>query len=239
MRPLFRPFAALAAALLLSTLALPAQAQCTRHLAYVDLITGGTVDTTGKNAANPGPLEIFDLDGAGNLTGTTTATGCARANWFTAVVRIDLPAACERAVVWLDYDGTPSGWTVNIGDSETNNGHGGDGGSLPAGQNAEAEVLNEMMRVYSAADNPTDVDLLVEQRLALFEGALRFTVEDQRLTVGQPATILQTPDLERLFFLPTNPVAPENRVLWVGLNRTVATPSRDGCGLSKAIVMFE
>jgi hypothetical protein len=219
--------------------AAPAAAQCTRHLAYVDLITGGTVDTTGRNANNPGALEILGTNASGLVVDKTSATGCTRPDWFKAVVRVDLPPGCQRVVVWLDYVGTPAGWTAHVTDSETGDGFGGDAGSLPVGQNAEVQVLDELLTVWNAADNPTDVEPLLQQHLALTEGALRFTVSDQRLTIGQPTTIVETPDLERLFFLPTSPTGAENRVIWVGLNRAVNRTSRDGCGLSKALVMFE
>jgi hypothetical protein len=234
--------ALLAAVVLLAPALAQAQAGCVRHLAYVDLITGGVVDTTGVNPNNPGALEVLRLTPAGTLADSITTDQCTRPNWFTAVVRVDLPPQCNRAVVWLDYDGVPADWTLNIGDSDTNNGFGGDAGTS-GGRNAEVEVLHQQLRVWSAADNPADVDPLVTQQLGLQEGALRFTVQDQKITWGQPYNSMETPDLERLFFLPANPGASEDRVVYVGLNRVVAPlggpASRTGCGVSKAMVMFE
>lgn len=241
-RVLFTTLALLAAVAFLAPPTAEAQS-CIRHLAYVDLVTGGTVDTTGKDPNNPGSLEILRLDNQGNLTDQVTNEDCtARSTWFTAVVQVDLPPQCQRAVVWLDYDGLPAGWSVNIGDSDTNNGFGGDAGTS-GGRNAEVEVFGQQLAVYNAADNPADVEQLVVQDLALREGALRFTVQDQRLTWGQPFNRLDTADLERLFFLPQSPQGGEDRLIYVGLNRVVAplgdSADRTGCGVSKALVMFE
>lgn len=229
---LFTILLTLIAVAFLAVPAAQAQPPCTRHLAYIDLVTGGTVDTTGPGGA----LEILPLN---KVTGTTCT---ARSDWFTAVVRVDLPQNCKRAVVWLDYDGTAEGWSLNIGDSDTNNGFGGDAGTA-GGQNAEVEVLDQEINVYNASNNPVDVDQIVKQGIAIRDGALRFTVQDQQLTWGQPYNVISSPDLQQLFSLPQNPGAAEDRVIYVGLNRVVAPlggpASRTGCGVSKALVMFE
>lgn len=215
---------ALAAAVLLAVLvAAPAAAQCPQFLCYVDLDAGG--GTVCPNTT------IFEV-----VADSAAATTCTDGTFRAAVVRVDVPAGCSGVAVWVEYQGDPEGWTVNIGDSITNDGFGGDAGSLPLGQNAEVEVLDELVRVWSAADNPIDVDALLTQHLALRDGALKFVVQDQYLSWGQQYTALETPDLERLFFLPADPVAPENRMIWVGLNRTVNRAERNGCGARRALI---
>lgn len=219
-----------------------AQAQvCVPHLTYVDLIQGRVIDSPGAPIfVVDDPImrnEVSDLKPALELPDDFA---CADKPWHSALMVVEIPPQCSRLVIWLDYLGDPDGWSVNIGDSATNNGFGGDRGTAPEGQNAEVEVVGEVLRVFSAADNPGDVDTLATLHLALRDGALRFTVEDQRLTWGQPFSALETPDLERLFFLPPNPVAPENRTIFIGINRVVFGPgNRIGCGVSKALVMFE
>lgn len=215
---------ALAAAVLLAVLvAAPAAAQCPQFLCYVDLDAGG-----GNICPNPAIFEVVADSGA--------ATTCTGGTFRATVVRVDVPVGCSGVAVWLEYQGIPQGWTANIGDSETNDGFGGDAGSLPLGQNAEVEVLDELVRVWSAADNPIEVDALLTQHLALRDGALKFVVQHQYLSWGQQFTAVDTPDLERLFFLPADPVPPENRTIWVGLNRTIANPSRNGCGARRAFI---
>jgi hypothetical protein len=242
MYPIRKSHLMLAATVALTALvAAPAAAQCPQFLCYVDLDAGGgtvcpsdSVYPTITGETDPPPAsKPRNPDIALSAAPRTCADG---SSFRAVVVQVEVPAQCTGVAVWVEYQGDPEEWTVNIGDSITNNGFGGDAGSLPAGQNAEVEVLDELVRVWSAADNPSEVDALLTQHLALRDGALRFVVQNQYLSWGQQYTALETPDLERLFFLPSAPVAPENRTIWVGLNRSVATPSRNGCGARRALI---
>jgi hypothetical protein len=230
---------ALAAAVLLATLvAGPAAAQCPQFLCYLDLGDGGmTVCPVASvfPTITPATAPTAPRPNAG-ITPGVASTACAGGPYRATVVEVNVPAECSGVAVWVEYEGDPNGWTVNIGDSITNNGFGGDGGSIPLGQNAEVEVLDELARVWSAADNPDDIDPLITQHLALRDGSLRFVVRNQSVSLGQPYSALETPDLERLFFLPDSPVGPDNRTIWVGLNRTVASPDRNGCGARRAFI---
>jgi len=67
-----------------------------------------------------------------------------------AVVRISFDPALykhTKAVFEVSYDKQPSAWTVNIGDSKSNNGNGGDGGDTSNA--AEMQILDTDMSVYS------------------------------------------------------------------------------------------
>lgn len=214
---------ALAAAMLLTALvAAPAAAQCPQFLCYLDLDAGGGV-VCPNGTVYP------------SIVTSAAATTCTDGSFRAAVVRVEVPVECTGVAVWVEYQGIPEGWTVNIGDSQTNDGFGGDFGSLPEGQNAEVEVLDELVRVWTAADAPP-VDPVATQHLALRDGALKFVVQNQYVSWGQQYTAIETPSLERLFVLPADPVAPENRTIWVGLNRTVNNASRNGCGARRALI---
>lgn len=224
---------ALAAIPLLAPAAQPAAAACVPLLCYVDLGAGGgqichpAAYTFGPS--NPADQTIANPD----CTGTPARS---------AVVEVRVPSDCTGVAVWVEYDGEPKGWTVNVGDSPTNNGFGGDSGTPPTGQNAEVQILENTLSLYSAADNPDDVKQLALQHLALQDGSIRFEVKDQSVSWGQPYSAVATPD-ERLFFLPANPAAPENRTLYVGLNRVVAPVTgragRDGCGARRALLILQ
>lgn len=221
--------------------AAPAFAQCPPFLCYFDSRPGLSSNfICPSQSVYPRPVSGIRQDQVQQVVATPFNPSCDVNDWMAAVVQVDLPPECSGIEVWVDYQGTPEGWTVNIGDSKTNNGFGGDSGSTPIGQNAEVQVLDESLAVYSAADNPVDVDRLVLQHLALTDGALKFTVGDQSLSWGQPFAALETEGLERLFFVP----ATGDRTLYVGLNRVVdpaaplGTPNttRNGCGLRHAII---
>lgn len=214
---------ALAVLLLAGGAAAEAQ-QCVPFLGYVDLNSSG-----GELLGSP----QFDF------LGESAASADCPGSYRAGVLEVTIPTSCSCAVVWVEYVGEPHGWTLNVGDSPTNDGFGGDGGSAPVGQNAEVDVLDQRLTVWSAADNPSDVDALLIQHLGLTDGTLKLLVCDQSVSVGQPWSKLETPDLHRLFFLADDPGSPDNRTFYVGLNRTVANPNRNGCGARRALAIFQ
>ena len=215
--------------------AAPAAAQCQPYICYIDLVQGAAICPNNSvypsASRNIAPIVI----GADN-------PNCSPGS-FAAVLQVDIPAGCTGVSVLVEYGGLPDGWTVNIGDSETNNGFAGDAGSLPTGQNAEVQILDEDLSVYSAASAPP-VDRLAFAHLALTDGSVRFVVKDQYLSWGQPFTELETPSLQKLFFIPTSPTAPANRNIFVGLNRVIdpvgaSSSSRNGCGVRHALLFTQ
>lgn len=175
------------------------------------------------------------------IVNTSVNPGCDVNFWKAAVVQVNVPAGCTGVTVLVEYAGVPEGFTVNIGDSETNDGFAGDAGSLPIGQNAELQVLHENLTVYSNAAAPP-VDTLAVQHLALQDGALKFVVKDQSVSWGNPYSVLATPSLQKLFFLP--PPGTGNRTVYVGLNRVISPVNgpngfRNGCGARHAIMWVQ
>jgi hypothetical protein len=220
--------AALAALALLALAAPPAAAQCPAFICYLDLVNGAAIcpnQNVYRNDDGSVPIEHLDFD---DLSGSCPATPHAIA------VRVDLPAGCTGLEVITEFGSDPEGHLVDLGDSATNDGFGGDAGSFPPGQNAEVHLFDNRLDVFTAADNPTDVDTVASANLALQHGALKFVVDDQFVSWGNPYTALETPDLERLFFLGDNPA---NRTLYVAVNRVVAGIHRTGCGV-RHVLMF-
>jgi hypothetical protein len=240
----------LAAVLLLALAAAPAGAQptCLPFICYVDLTsTGGPYPMSGPPAFICPNSTVYPI--AGRRADLTVATppfndGCNPNDWRAAVVQVDVPLGCSGIKVLVDYDGEPRGWTVNIGDSPTNNGFAGDAGSLPLGQNAEVQILDSTLTVYHAATAPP-VDQLALAQLALNDGAIKFVVENQFLSWGNPYTNLDAHQfVQNLFFLPDPVGAGENRTLYVALNRVISPAagqdtSRNGCGARHAIIWTE
>jgi len=226
--------AALTGTFLMASAAQPAVAACIPFLCFFDLSAGG--GTTCPNGA------VYTQLQSHQVVTTPQNPTCTASSWRAVVASVQIPIDCTGVSVWVEYDGVPEGFTVNIGDSETNDGFAGDAGSLPLGQNAEFQILHDTLSVYNAGTAPP-VDLLLHQQLALTNGSIKFLVENQSLTVGQPSTILATPSLEHLFVLPNPVPAGGNRTVYVGLNRVISPINgqntfRNGCGARRAFLVL-
>jgi hypothetical protein len=102
--------------------------------------------------------------------------------FWESVVTINLDPArgCGCAVFALDYDDHTEGFTVNIGDSPTNDGWGGDAGTTV--KSAELQVFRTDLQVYSDAAG-TKVDMMLSLRLPDLTGrALTLKVCDEALS---------------------------------------------------------
>jgi hypothetical protein len=96
-------------------------------------------------------------------------------------IRLDPARHCGCARFKVFYGETPSGWTVHLGNSPTNNGHGGDQGTTP--EAAELQVLDGRLSVFSAARRQ-QVDRLLDVELpGLAQRVLELEVCNQTLDV--------------------------------------------------------
>ncbi len=200
-----------------------AQAQCIDDPVTVDLRTGRIF---GGNPLITAINTPFDSDGDG---------------WLESVFSINVDKGCRCANITVEYEGTPSGWTVNIGDSPTNNGFGGDSAGSPDSE-AEAQILDQALSVYNSfnpsTDPPGTVDRMFHQELALTNGAAKFVVCDQYLSYGQPHGILWTPAIKRLYALPDPAVG--NSLIYAGFNRVISGPgSRTGSGARRVTISLQ
>lgn len=212
-------------------------AQCPAGFVTLDLKTKGVF-------ISPALAPFFSYVNAGAPAPVPPTAACpAAAGWNMAAIRIDIPAACTQANVVVEYEGIPRDWTVNLGDSPTNDGHAGDGGTTS--HEAEAWILGEDLAVAPAdmlaqfglgIDNP-----LVRQHLALNDSALKFVVRNQFLSWSQPYGVVQTPATNNLFAIPdTTVAAADARAIYLGLNRVISSrPDRTGCGARRALISFQ
>jgi len=208
---------------------------------FIDLRTGVT-STIGSAAA----IDVTDL-GPSSLSGSTNCPG----QWMEARVEIDLkppagsPAGTPARVahIAVAYEGKPFQWTINVGDSPTNNGFGGNSGDPEHA--AEIQVLEQVVSVYSDPQIPGKVDLILRQEVALTDGSLQFTVTDQKVTIGQPSVTLQTSvPTNLLFWLPDPKLSPQDPALYkiyaafnrVVDNAAVGSGGRIGCGARSATI---
>jgi hypothetical protein len=232
-------------------------------------LSGGTAFAVCPTAGPAGGFFVIDLKSCAvgvtaGFTGVTFQPGGACAavgrpascpaspttGWKQAALKIALPAGCTQANVTIEYEGTPCGFTADLGDSSTNDGFGGGAGGTTLSC-AEAQVLNSpsaagvgnplsTLGVYSSCQGGV-VDNLANASLALTNGSLKFTVKNQFVSWGEPAIVLQTPNVKRLFQLPdTLGPGADGSTLYLGLNRVISGPGgRIGYGARRAIISFQ
>jgi hypothetical protein len=73
------------------------------------------------------------------------SNSCATGNWWKGFVKVDLtplpPSNLPRSAFFtVEYEGTPWGWTVDIGDSPTDNGYGGNDGTSEKAAEVQTQV---------------------------------------------------------------------------------------------------
>lgn len=162
-------------------------------------------------------------------------------DWYEAHVNINLDPhdpnkPARTAHITVEYEGTPAGWTVDIGDSPTDNGYGGNNGTSEKA--AEVQVVDQLLSVFD--DNTGvygQVDNLLRQQESLTNGSLKFTITDQTLTVGQPSSVLATPVTKLLYTLP-DPADPNGPYyIYAAFNAVIyPTSGRTGCGARSAVI---
>lgn len=167
-------------------------------------------------------------------TPTKSVTGaCDR----QAVVKIDFSGPFKGAELTLYYGKSPRSWTLDISDSPTGDGFGGDDGTTS--NMAEVQILNRQMRIYG--------NMLPGYMDATSDGGLLIKVIDGFATKGSKATISLSDErlkwsrgkiddfLESKFLFTLNGqetlFGEVDHDVYIGFNRVVAGNYRNGSGL--------
>jgi hypothetical protein len=183
------------------------------------------------------PGVTLDSISPSSLTGSPH---CPAGPWYEAHVTIDLKAGKKRvAHITVEYEGTPYSWTVNIGDSPTNDGDGGNAGGPE--HSAEIQVQGQVVSVYSTSLAAGIVDQLLNEQKTLTDGTIKFTVSNQHVTIGQPADALDTTNSKLLFWIPDPAASPATDAykIYAGFNRVVNDDTRNGCGARSVAIWTE
>jgi hypothetical protein len=149
-----------------------------------------------------------------------------------AKITLDPSYGYTKVIFDVTYSTQPIGWTVNIGDSPSNNGFGGDAGDT--WNSAEMQILNSRMSIYSLnlgpanAPNLLNVDNLVNQG-----DTISLEVSNHRLAWSSPNTTdkLESP---QLYVLDGTPDTLRNQVdydIYAAFNRVIGS-SASGSGVS-------
>jgi hypothetical protein len=155
-------------------------------------------------------------------------------------VRITLNPALNgfrRARFTITYNGNPTNWTVNIGDSSTNNGGGGD--SATQSNDAEVQVLNTTMTALGRDGTPAPknlvdvVNFVANGRTVILEASDNFLGWS---SLGGAGT------LNSIFLYALNGQAdsegPVNHDIYAAFNRVIFDPSnaRTGSGVGTVVI---
>lgn len=206
-----------------------ARAQCPTGFFYADLRANFFVNLLSSNVSVISPL-------------TPSAIGDCL-GWYEMVVKINIPADCTAAIIDTDYEGAPRDWTLNIGDSSTNDGFAG-GAPGTTAHNAELWILNETLSLANAGSSPAFIDNpLVHNHISPTDSAMKFLIKNQFVSWGQPYQFTQSPNNRILFAIPDTTVPPaDQRSIYAGFNRVIfnaVANGRRGCGLRTAVIRFQ
>jgi subtilisin len=154
---------------------------------------------------------------------------------------------CKEAGLVVEYEGLPTGWTVDIGDSATNDGYGG-GSFGTTGSCAEVYVANVPNSVLMANKHCHAPQLAAAlpllptpSLLSLRDGALKFLIRDQFLSAGQPYATPATSELPNTFHIPdTIGPNPDGYKIYTGINRVINQGSpRVGTGVRRVYIVMQ
>ncbi|MCE7983505.1 MAG: VWA domain-containing protein [Caldilinea sp. CFX5] len=145
-----------------------------------------------------------------------------------------------RARFDITYSGAPSGWSVNLGDSISNQGSGGDMGTQS--NDAEVQILAGDLLVYGNDNTPIDQTgdgrrLLSRRNDAVRAGeTISLEVSDQHLGISAAGGI-EVFDSPYLFALNGQPdrEGEVNYSLYLGFNRSI-NGGHDGTGVARVII---
>jgi hypothetical protein len=146
----------------------------------------------------------------------------------------------DRARFDITYADEPQGWSVNIGDSRTNNGQGGDAGEEV--NDAELQIFNGLLRIYGNDHTPAHETQDGNRLLHSFDDfvrqgetvAIEVAKERVGLNYGGGIEIVASPYLFALDGQ-TDRTGQVNQEIYAAFNRTI-DGSSNGRGVSQVVV---
>ncbi|MEG4107675.1 DUF4347 domain-containing protein [Microcoleus sp. S13_C5] len=220
-------------------------------------ITGGVAGTTKQTtltiAANdqPSSLSPYQIDlETGTITGgqnpfislVNTPTDSNADSWLEAVAKINFDGKIKKAKFIVEYDKTPSGWTVNLGDSASNEGYGGDAGNQS--RDAEMQIVNGSMAVFGNDYNIPPGGELTQGNVPNFvsnASSVELEVSNEQLAWDNKSGLKNSLNSPYLYALngQADDGGPVNSEIYAGFNRVISAYSdRIGSGASKVTILL-
>lgn len=161
-----------------------------------------------------------------------------------AVIKVDLSGRYRSINLFLEYGDIPRQWTLDISDSETGDGNGGDNGTT--GNMAETQICNRQLRIYGN-NRPGHMDVSAN-------GGLLMKIVDNFVKKGAKVNLNISDEnvewahgkkrghLESEFLFTLNGQKPSygdvDYNIYIAFNRVVAGAYRNGSGLCKANIVL-
>ncbi|MEG4069895.1 DUF4347 domain-containing protein [Microcoleus sp. Pol11C2] len=222
-----------------------------------DTITGGIADTTAQTTltipANGtiSSLSPYQIDlKTGTITGgqnqfislVNTPTDSNADSWLEAVAKINFGGNIKKAKFIVEYDKAPSGWTVNLGDSGSNDGYGGDG--TTQSRDAETQIVNGSMSVFGNDYNTPPSGELTAGNVPNFvtnASSVELEVSNEQLAWDNKSGLKNSLTSPYLYALngQADDGGPVNSEIYAGFNRVISAYSdRIGSGASKVTILL-
>jgi hypothetical protein len=187
----------------------------------------------------PASCSINLVDNTHTCAGISAISFVAAPSAGKAVVRINL-SSYSSARIRTYYNSTPTGWVVNIGDSVSNNGYGGDSGNQS--NDSELQILNQNLTVY-ASDYGQNKVVGTHANAANASSYNDFYIADRSLvwSVGRLKVGHIPIDSSNLFALKGEPdgEGPVNYDIYASFNRVIGSASRSGSGCNQVDIYLE
>ena len=163
-------------------------------------------------------------------------------SWLEAVVKIKFDGNIKKAKFIVEYDKTPSGWTVNLGDSQSNDGYGGDAGNQSF--DAEMQIANGNMAVFGNDDNTPPGGELAQGKVPKFvnkSSRVELEVSNEQLTWDNKSGLKNSLNSPYLYALNDrfDATGQINSEVYAGFNRVISgRADRIGSGASKVTILL-
>jgi Ca2+-binding RTX toxin-like protein len=162
-------------------------------------------------------------------------------SWLETLVKIDFQGLTSAKFI-VDYGTTPSGWTVNIGDSVSNNGFGGDGGDQ--NNDAEMQIVNGNMAVFGNDYNTPPGAQILQGNVPNFVSngsRVELEVSNQKLAWNNNNGLQNSLNSPYLYALAGQPDATGtvNSDIYASFNRIIDGSYRVGSGARKVTIILD
>ena len=129
-------------------------------------------------------------------------------------------ASNKRAIFNVTYGQAPTGWTVNIGDSPTNNGASGD--AATQSRDAEMQIRDQSMAVFGNDHTVGSKTLTQLNSLGLTGGSqVSLTVDNERLDwSGFPSYSSPGTEHHRIYMLSRGRAIPRDQPIIASMHRS-------------------